>query len=74
MKVKIQDEENFEPSTICRQLKLPAEDGKMRETDCADIEGIFRKYITQSAYNLLIFPGNFYFPSGVTTLPWFLRK
>lgn len=29
-------------STICRQLKLEATDGKMRETDVADIQGIFR--------------------------------
>ncbi len=42
MKARVQDEEGFQPSTICRQLKLPAEDGKMRETDCADTEGMFR--------------------------------
>ena len=42
MKVRIDEESKFQPSTICRQLKLPAEDGKMRETDCADTEGIFR--------------------------------
>lgn len=42
MKARVQDEEGFQPSTICRQLKLLAEDGKMRETDCADTEGIFR--------------------------------
>ncbi|MCK9379110.1 MAG: Bro-N domain-containing protein [Candidatus Moranbacteria bacterium] len=42
MKIRVKDEENFEPSTICRQLKLQAPDGKMRETDCADTEGIFR--------------------------------
>lgn len=42
MKVRVKDEENFEPSTICRQLKLLATDGKMRETDCANTEGIFR--------------------------------
>jgi hypothetical protein len=42
MKVRIKNEDGFEPSTICRQLKLLAEDGKMRETDCADTEGIFR--------------------------------
>ena len=42
MKIRLKEEDNFEPSTICRQLKLPAEDGKMRETDCADTEGIFR--------------------------------
>ena len=42
MKVRINEEDGFEPSTICRQLKLLAPDGKMRETDCADTEGIFR--------------------------------
>ncbi|MFH1355587.1 MAG: BRO family protein, partial [bacterium] len=29
-------------STFCRQLKLKAPDKKMRETDCANTEGIFR--------------------------------
>ncbi len=38
MKVCAQEEGGFESSTICRRLKLPAEDGKMRETDCADTE------------------------------------
>ena len=42
MKIRVKEEDGFEPSTICRQLKLPAEDGKMRVTDCADTEGIFR--------------------------------
>lgn len=42
MKIRVKEDEGFEPSTICRQLKLPAPDGKMRETDCADTEGIFR--------------------------------
>jgi hypothetical protein len=28
--------------TFCHQLKLEAPDGKMRETDCANTEGIFR--------------------------------
>lgn len=42
MKIRIKEEDGFEPSTICRQLKLKAFDGKMRETDCADTEGIFR--------------------------------
>jgi len=32
----------IELSTFCRQLKLIAGDGKSRETDCADTEGIFR--------------------------------
>ena len=35
-------EHGVELSTICRQLKLRAEDGKMRETDCANLKGIFR--------------------------------
>ncbi|HNQ78462.1 MAG TPA: Bro-N domain-containing protein [Acidobacteriota bacterium] len=42
MKVRVKEEDGFEPSTICRQLKLPAPDGKMRETDCANTEGLFR--------------------------------
>lgn len=35
-------EEGSEVVTKCHRLKLPAPDGKMRETDCADTEGIFR--------------------------------
>lgn len=35
-------EEGSELVTICHQLKLIAQDGKMRETDCANIEGLFR--------------------------------
>jgi len=31
-----------ELSTICRQLKLVAPDGKMRETDCANTKNMFR--------------------------------
>ena len=42
MKIRVKDEEKVELSTICRQLKLLAPDGKMRETDCANTEGIFR--------------------------------
>jgi hypothetical protein len=42
MKIRVKEESGFEPSTICRQLKLEAPDGKMRETDCADTEGLFR--------------------------------
>ncbi|MBI5414549.1 Bro-N domain-containing protein [Candidatus Peregrinibacteria bacterium] len=42
MKARVKDESEFQLSTICRQLKLLAEDGKMRETDCANTEGIFR--------------------------------
>jgi len=42
MKIRVKDEEEIELSTICRQLKLIAPDGKMRETDCANTEGMFR--------------------------------
>jgi DNA-damage-inducible protein D len=42
MKVRVVSEDGFQLSTICRQLKLEAPDGKMRETDCADVEGLFR--------------------------------
>lgn len=42
MKVRVQIEGKFQLSTICRQLKLVAPDGKMRETDCANTEGMFR--------------------------------
>ena len=42
MKIRVKDQDGFQLSTVCRQLKLPAPDSKMRETDCADTEGIFR--------------------------------
>ena len=42
MKARVQNEAEFQLSTFCRQLKLLAPDGKMRETDCANTEGIFR--------------------------------
>ena len=32
----------IELSTICRQFKLEAPDGKMRETDCSHAEGLLR--------------------------------
>jgi len=35
-------QEGSEPVTFCHGLKLEAVDGKMRETDCANTEGIFR--------------------------------
>ncbi|MCX6739492.1 MAG: Bro-N domain-containing protein, partial [Candidatus Parcubacteria bacterium] len=41
-KMKERDKEISEPFPFWEQLKLPAGDGKMRETDCADTEGIFR--------------------------------
>lgn len=42
MTIRVKDEDGIELSTICRRLKLKAEDGKMRETDCANPEGLFR--------------------------------
>jgi len=42
MKIRVQSEDGVQLSTICRQLKLEASDGKKYETDCADAEGIFR--------------------------------
>jgi hypothetical protein len=41
LKQRLNEEVN-EPVTFCHGLKLPAPDGKMRETDCANTEGIFR--------------------------------
>lgn len=37
-----EQEEGIELSTNCVQLKLPAEDGKLRETDCANTKSMFR--------------------------------
>lgn len=42
MKIREKESSEVELSTICRQLKLVAPDGKQRETDCADTEGMFR--------------------------------
>jgi DNA-damage-inducible protein D len=43
LKVKIQQDEGFvQLSEKIGQLKLPAADGKMRETDCAAPETLFR--------------------------------
>ena len=42
LKNKIKKEENFELSSITRQLKLKATDGKYYNTDVCDIEGMFR--------------------------------
>ena len=41
-KMKDRDKEMSQPFPFWEQLKLLAKDGKMRETDCADTEGIFR--------------------------------
>lgn len=42
LKKRLTEEEKSELSTKCRQLKMKAKDGKMRETDTLDTEGIFR--------------------------------
>lgn len=42
MKIRVKNEDGAELSTFCRQLKLEAPDGKLRETDCANTENIFR--------------------------------
>ena len=41
-KMKERDQALFQPFPFWEQLKLPAPDGKMRETDCANTEGILR--------------------------------
>jgi len=38
MKIRVNLEDGFELSTICRQFKLKANDGKMRATDCANTQ------------------------------------
>ena len=42
MKKRVKTDEWLELSTICRQLKLQASDGKKYNTDCADTENMFR--------------------------------
>jgi len=42
MKIRVKTEDGFELSTICRQLKLAASDGKKYATDCANVEGLLR--------------------------------
>jgi hypothetical protein len=44
MKIRVKTEDGLELSTICRQLKIKAPDGKMRQTDCAGCP--FFKYKT----------------------------
>ena len=41
MKQRVKLEDGIELSTICRQLKLLAPDGKMRLTDCANVQSLF---------------------------------
>ncbi len=42
MKQRVKLEDGIELSTICRQLKMIAPDGKMRLTDCATVQSLFR--------------------------------
>ena len=42
LKHRLLEESASEVVTNCNQLKLPAEDGKLRETDCANTETLFR--------------------------------
>ena len=42
MKQRVRAEDGAELSTFCRQLKLPAADGKQRLTDCATAESLLR--------------------------------
>jgi len=42
MKARVINEEEFQLSTICRQLKLKSSDGKKYKTDCVNTEDAFR--------------------------------
>lgn len=42
MKKRVHSEDGIELSTICRQLKMMATDGKMRETDAANVKALLR--------------------------------
>jgi DNA-damage-inducible protein D len=42
MKQRVKTEDGLELSTVCRQLKLKATDGKLRETDVANTETLLR--------------------------------
>lgn len=42
MKKRVHSEDGIELSTICRQFKMQAQDGKMRETDCANVKSLLR--------------------------------
>lgn len=42
MKTRVKTEDGLELSTVCRQLKMKASDGKMRETDAAETQVLLR--------------------------------
>ena len=48
LKNKLLKDEQFETSSITRQLRLIAKDGKNRMTDVVDIEGMFRLIVLYS--------------------------
>ena len=42
MRIRVKTEDGLELSTICRQFKLQAADGKMRQTDVANVKALLR--------------------------------
>jgi prophage antirepressor-like protein len=42
LKIRSEKDEGIQLSTFCRQLKLESSDSKKYETDCANVEGLFR--------------------------------
>lgn len=42
MKIRVSTDDGLELSTICRQLKLKATDGKMRQTDVSNVQNLLR--------------------------------
>ena len=42
MKLRLKSEDGLELSTICRQFKMKAPDGKLRLTDAANVQGLLR--------------------------------
>jgi DNA-damage-inducible protein D len=42
MKIRVKSDDGVELSTLCRQLKLESSDGKKYDTDCANVESVFR--------------------------------
>lgn len=42
MKIRVKTDAGFELSTICRQFKLKASDGKLRQTDVANVQSLLR--------------------------------
>ena len=60
MKLRIKSEDGLELSTVCRQLKLKAADGKMRVTDVTDTETLLR--IIQSKTGKSVVTGENFLP------------